>query len=120
MGFSSTGDKIILIQHGSNTGFSKLDDHHIKTLFRGQDWILGSAPDTEILLAERAGFSVEIVDDTPWSASYYFVSTPERGFPPHIPSSFEVLARLPEGVIVEGSNQDTRDLYERNFWIVNI
>jgi len=120
LGFSGAVDKVVIIRPGDRTGLYELTDYQIKALFKGNDWVLATASAGEILRAKKDGFGVEIVDETPWSNSYFFVSTPERGFPPDIPSAFRMLADLPDGIVIEGPDSDARTLFERNPWVMRI
>jgi|GEM_PF-372703 len=111
MGFGGGGGNLVLIQKTDLQSFVSLGDLDIKPVLKGEGWLLANSPTREIDIIRQSGFDIRIVDDTPWSDQYYIVSGPRGTYPAGIPSSYREIARVPEGIIVEGYDENIEDFY---------
>jgi hypothetical protein len=61
-----------------------------------------------------------VVDESPWTGQYFLVDERWGEYVTTVPSSFHELVRVPEGVIVKGTDEKVEELIEQGIHIVRI
>jgi hypothetical protein len=114
------GDQLVLIQKGQATDFMPLTEIQMRPHFSGSGYILASVSRKAADLIRQKGFHVEVIDDNPWSEPYFFARPPKKGQSFRIPPSFNVIARVPDGIILKGSSEDINELFNAGLQVVPI
>jgi hypothetical protein len=118
--YENQGEVLVLIERAGDRPFSSLSDYPITPHFKGEGWILSTAPFDVIELMRRAGFAVKVLDNAPWSEPYFLVTGPEGGVPACIPANLRLLASVREGSIVKGQVSDVMDYQERDLRFIRM
>jgi hypothetical protein len=118
--FGMSGTRIVLVRSGDLLEFKGLFGVEIRPHFRGDGWVIASITDQTIDLLRQGEISMEVIDDDPWSEPYFLLSIRDGEYPTDIPRPFQILSRVPEGILVRGPDSEVEKLIDLGFQGVRI
>jgi hypothetical protein len=113
-------ERLVLIRGDRISEQKALRNEEIELHFRGDGWVIVSAPAYTMDILESTALEVEIIDDDPWSEPYFFIHGSERTRTADIPRPFRSLATVRGGWIVKGPDRALPLLIDLGFRGVRI
>jgi len=102
------------------TQFNVAVYHKFSEEFAGGDLVIAEFEKSNLSALEAAGLIYELIDEEPWTESYYLISESKRTEKVNLSEYGQVLVSTKNAHFMKISDKDARSLAEKGYYIVKI
>jgi len=102
------------------TQFNVAVYHKFSEEFAGGDLVIAEFEKSNLSALEAAGLIYELIDEEPWTESYYLISESKRTEKVNLSKYGQVLVSTKNAHFMKISDKDARSLAEKGYYIVKI
>ena len=94
--------------------------HKFPGQFEGSDLVIAEFEKSNLSALENAGLTYEVIDEEPWTESYYLISESPRTDKANLSEYGEVLVRAEKAYLMKISDENARSVAGKGYYIVKI